>query len=117
MNDFLRALEGELTAAARRKAARRARPWWRRGPRLLLPRPSLVAVAGVALLAIALGVAVAALRGGGDRTASPGPAPGTPLRTLAPIVACPVAPTAVPTPVPGVSDLDKSMAVFRRAQR
>ena len=80
MNDFLRALETELTAAARRKAARRARPWWRRPPRLPLARPSLVAVAGVALLAIALGVAVAALRGGGDRTASPGPAQGTPLR-------------------------------------
>lgn len=117
MNDFLRALEAELTAAARRKAARRARPWWRRGPRLVLPRPSLVAVAGVALVAIALGIAVAALRGGGDRTASPGPAPGTPLRALAPIASCPTAPQAVPTPVPGTSDLEKAMAVFRRAQR
>ncbi len=117
MTDFLRALETELTAAARRKAARRARPWWRRAPRLVLPRPSLVAVAGVALLAIALGIAVAALRGGGDRTASPGPAPGTPLRALAPIVSCPTAPQAVPTPVPGLSDFDKTLAVFRRAQR
>jgi LytR cell envelope-related transcriptional attenuator len=116
MNDFLRALEAELTAAARRKAARRARPWWRRGPRLLLPRPSLVAVAGVALLAIALGIAVAALRGGGDRTASPAPAPGTPLRALAPIVSCPTEPMPVPTPVPGASDYEKTMSVFRRAQ-
>jgi hypothetical protein len=117
MNDFLRALEAELTAAARRKAARRARPWWRRAPRLVLPRPSLVAVAGVALLAIALGIAVAALRGGGDRTASPGPEQGTPLRALAPIASCPTAPQAVPTPVPGTSDVEKTMAVFRRAQR
>ena len=114
MDDFLRALEVELTAAARRKAARRARPWWRRGPRLLLPRPSLVAVAGVALLAIALGVAVAALRGGGDRTAAPGPAPGTPLRALAPISACPR--DTGPQPGADVTPWESAMAVFRRRQ-
>jgi hypothetical protein len=117
MNDFLQALEAELSAAARRKAARRARPWWRRAPRPAL-RPGLVAAAGVALAAIALGVAVAALRGGGeDRSAQPAPSQGTPLKALAPIVSCPTAPRAVPTPVPELSDFDKTLAVFRRAQR
>src|SRR3954471_883650 len=115
MNDFLRELEAELPTASRRRSARRARPWWRRPP-VPSPRPAVVAAAGVALLAIVLGIAVAALRGGGDaRAAQPEPAATMPLTALVPLTSC----SKPPETLTGrdVKGLTASLAVFRRAQR